>query len=73
MKTLNELTLLDKFLFDEVMDIPDTNENLIKIHNHVRQVKADEEIGGKFMQRWEEEAMRKREGREAGLADMFPT
>ena len=62
------MTLLDKFLFDEVMDIPDTNENLIKIHNHVRQVKASEEIGVKFMQRWEEEAMWKREGREAGLA-----
>ena len=50
-------------------DIPDTNENLIKIHNHVRQVKASEEIGVKFMQRWEEEAMWKREGREAGLAE----
>ena len=48
--------------------IPDTNGNLIKIHNHVRQVKASEEIGVKFMQRWEEEAMWKREGREAGLA-----
>ncbi|RHQ22358.1 Rpn family recombination-promoting nuclease/putative transposase [Clostridiaceae bacterium AF29-16BH] len=50
------------------VDIPDTNGNLIKIHNHVRQVKASEEIGVKFMQRWEEEAMWKREGREAGLA-----
>ena len=30
--------------------IPDTNRNLIKIHNHVRQVKASEEIGVKFMQ-----------------------
>ena len=54
--------------FLEYMDIPDTNGNLIKIHNHVRQVKASEEIGVKFMQRWEEEAMWKREGREAGLA-----
>ena len=49
--------------------IPDTNRNLIKIHNHVRQVKASEEIGVKFMQRWEEEAMWKHEGREAGLAE----
>ena len=32
------------------VDIPDTNRNLIKIHNHVRQVKASEEIGVKFMQ-----------------------
>ena len=51
------------------VDIPDTNGNLIKIHNHVRQVKASEEIGVKFMQRWEEEAMWKREGREDGLAE----
>lgn len=49
--------------------IPDTNRNLIKIHNHVRQVKTSEEIGVKFMQRWEEEAMWKREGMEAGLAE----
>ena len=51
------------------VDIPDTNRNLIKIHEHVRQVKASEEIGVKFMQRWEEEAMWKREGREDGLAE----
>ena len=50
------------------VDIPNTNENLIKIHNYVRQVKASEEIGVKFMQRWEEETMWKREGREDGLA-----
>ena len=51
------------------VDIPDSNKNLIKIHNHVRQVKASEEIGVKFMQRWEEEAMLKREGREEGLSE----
>ena len=49
--------------------IPDTNGNLIKIHNYVRQVKASEEIGVKFMQRWEEEAMLKREGRDEGLSE----
>ena len=51
------------------VDIPDTNENLIKIHKHVMQIKASEEIGVKFMQRWEEEAMLKREGREEGLSE----
>ena len=45
------------------------NKGVLKIHNHVRQVKASEEIGVKFMQRWEEEAMWKREGREACLAE----
>ena len=39
------------------VDIPDTNKNLLKIHKHVRQIKASEEMGVKFMQRWEEEAM----------------
>ena len=43
-----------------------TNKNLLKIHKHVRQIKASEEMGVKFMQRWEEEAMLKREGREEG-------
>ena len=40
-----------------------------ELHRRVSQVKASEEIGVKFMQRWEEEAMWKREGREAGLAE----
>ena len=31
MKTLNELTLLDKFLFDEVMDIPEAHEAALRI------------------------------------------
>ena len=50
-------------------EIPKTNKNLVNIPAHVRQVKASEEIGVKFMQRWEEEAMWKREGREDGLAE----
>ena len=50
-------------------EIPKTNKNLIKIHEHVRQVKTSEEIEVKFMQRWEEEAMWKKEGREDGLAE----
>ena len=31
MKTLKELTLLDKFLFDEVMDIPEAHEAALRI------------------------------------------
>lgn len=30
-KTLEELTLLDKFLFDETMDIPEAHEALLQI------------------------------------------
>ena len=47
-------------------EIPEANKNLIKIHEHVRQVKASEEIGVKFMQRWEEEAMWRKESLEEG-------
>ena len=31
LKTLKELTLLDKFLFDEVMDIPEAHEAALRI------------------------------------------
>ena len=31
MKTLKELTLLDMFLFDEVMDIPEAHEAALRI------------------------------------------
>ena len=82
MKTLQELTLLDKFLFDEVSpefialmkfieyneseDSKQSSPNLDRIINRVSQVKASEEVGVKYMQRWEEEALIRREGLEAG-------
>ena len=82
MKTLQELTLLDKFLFDEVSpefialmkfieyneseDSKQSSPNLDRIINRVSQVKASEEVGVKYMQRWEEEALIRHEGLEAG-------
>ena len=37
--------------------------------NRVSQVKANEEVGVKYMQRWEEEAIIRHEEREAGRAE----
>ena len=39
------------------------------IVNRVSQVKANEEVGVKYMQRWEEEAIIRHEGREEGRAE----
>ena len=39
------------------------------IMNRVSQVKANEEVGVKYMQRWEEEAIIRHEGREEGRAE----
>ena len=41
--------------------------NLDKIRGRVAQIKASEEVGVKFMQRWEEEAIIRHEGREEGI------
>ena len=38
--------------------------NLAKIQNRVAQIKASEEVGVKFMQRWEEEAIIKHDAKE---------
>ena len=49
MKTLNELTLLDKFLFDEVMDIPEAHEAALRIilgdENHCLESYKSEVVG----------------------------
>lgn len=42
------------------------SEKLSRIHNRVQLVKESEEIGVKYMQRWEELAYAKEEGREEG-------
>ena len=40
--------------------------NLAKIKSHVAEIKASEEVGVKFMQRWEEEALIRHEGIQEG-------
>ena len=45
------------------------NEKLKKIHKHVSQIKASEEIGVKYMQKWEEKVLDREEGREEGRAE----
>ena len=44
------------------------NEKLKKIHKHVSQIKASEEMGVKYMQKWEEKVLDREEGRAEGRA-----
>lgn len=47
----------------------ESNEKLRRIHNRVRKVKENEEVGVKYMQKWEELAYAKEAGREKGKAE----
>ena len=62
-----ELVALLEYM--ETMDadkIGDDSENLKKLHEYVEQIKASEEIGVKYMQKWEELEYEREEGREEG-------
>ena len=53
----------------ETMDadkIGDDSENLKKLHEYVEQIKASEEIGVKYMQKWEELEYEREDAREEG-------
>ncbi len=45
------------------------SDRIRRIHNRVKKVKANEEIGVKYMQAWEEQYYAKQEAREEGLAE----
>lgn len=45
----------------------DSAPNLAKIKGRVAEIKASEEVGVRFMQRWEEEALIRHEGKEEGM------
>lgn len=45
------------------------SEKLQRIHNRVRKVKENEEVGVKYMQKWEELAYAKEDGRAEGLTE----
>lgn len=47
-------------------DISEKSERLRRIHNRVCEVKENEKVGVKYMQRWEELVYAKKEGREEG-------
>ena len=62
-----ELVALLEYM--ETMDadkIGDDSENLKKLHEYVEQIKASEEIGVKYMQKWEELEYEREEGRIVG-------
>ena len=76
-KPLKDLRLLDRFLFAELIEflnyVEKTNElqeamfhseKVTKIQKAVQQIKSNEEIGVKYMQKWEEIAEARAEGRE---------
>jgi len=46
-----------------------SNPNLSKIISRVSQVKASEEVGVKYMQKWEEEAIIRAEGKAEGFEE----
>ena len=62
-----ELVALLEYM--ETMDadkIGDDSENLKKLHDYVEQIKASEEIGVKYMQKWEELEYEREDAREEG-------
>ena len=62
-----EFVALMKFIeYNKSEDKINSSPNLDMIMNRVSQVKANEEVGVKYMQRWEEEAIIRHEEREAG-------
>ena len=59
-----------KFIeYNESEEYKQSSPNLDRIINRVSQVKASEEVGVKYMQRWEEEALIRNEGREEGIIE----
>lgn len=59
-KLLKKLTLLDRFLFDEV------REDRVRLHQRVAAVKNSESSEVRSMQLWEEKAMERLENLEEG-------
>ena len=47
----------------------DSAPNLAKIKGRVAEIKASEEVGVRFMQRWEEEALIRHEGKQEGIQE----
>ena len=63
-----ELTEFLKYMesTDAALAENSANEKLKKIHKHVSQIKASEEMGVKYMQKWEEKVLDIEKGREEG-------
>ena len=63
-----ELTEFLKYMesTDAALAENSANEKLKKIHKHVSQIKASEEMGVKYMQKWEEKVLDREEGRAEG-------
>ena len=66
-----ELTEFLKYMesTDAALAENSVNEKLKKIHKHVSQIKASEEMGVKYMQKWEEKVLDREEGKAEGRAE----
>ena len=66
-----ELTEFLKYMesTDAALAENSANEKLKKIHKHVSQIKASEEMGVKYMQKWEEKVLDREEGKAEGQAE----
>ena len=64
-----ELKELLYYMEHTTEEISCSTSRLQEIKNHVNIVKSSEEIGGKYMQEWEEKILEKRKARAEGLAE----
>ena len=66
------------FIYGDLLNLEHTSdaaaeradsERIKRIHNRVRKVKENEEVGVKYMQAWEEKYYEREEGRQEGLLE----
>jgi len=56
---------------DEELALRSNSENLKRIHACVKQIKSSEEMGVRYMQRWEEEIILRQKGKAEGKAEIL--
>lgn len=77
-KSLKDLNLVDRFLFDESMEEHEvyqaavrkrsSSEKIHRIHKKVQGIRMSEEMGVKYMQKWEERVYDRLDGKAEGKA-----
>jgi hypothetical protein len=61
------IALMEFIEYNQSKDTEIKNDNLKRIINRVSQIKSSEKVGVRYMQRWEEEALIRHEGKEEGI------
>lgn len=77
-KSLKDLNLVDRFLFDESMEEHEvyqavvrkrsSSEKIHRIHKKIQGIRMSEEMGVKYMQKWEERVYDRLDGKAEGKA-----